>query len=327
MDLRRPLRWARALALDLVGASRRARELLDGSRAVVLMYHRVLPREQARRQGVAPGMYVTPETFVRHLAWLEADFQILPLHEILTRLATDRPLPRGACAITFDDGWRDNADYAAPELLRRGLPATIFVVSERVGTLGAFWPDEVGARMAGLSGRERRRLARQLGAVGSGDPSEALIEHLKGLPDAARREALDGLRQETEVPPTRSPELLDWDDLSRLARGAIDVEAHGATHAILSGLPPSDLERELRSALSTLRRHGHGHHRLLAYPNGSHDAEVRRVARESGYRAAVTTERGLAHARRDPMAIPRVAVHDDVSRTRIEFLERLPGAA
>ena len=50
---------------------------------------------------------------------------------------------------------------------------------------------------------------------------------------------------------------------------------------------------------------------------------MRQVAHEQGYRAAVTTERGLAQMRRRRDGHPRVALHDDVSRTRVEFLQRL----
>ena len=327
MDLRGPIRWFRAQALELVGSSGRERRHLDGSRAAVLMYHRVLPRAEAVRDGVEPGMYVAPETFARHLSWLETYFRVLPLQEIVVRLGAGQPLPPGACAITFDDGWRDNLTFAAPELERRGLPATVFVVSERVGTGGAFWPDEVFRRMQSLSRSEAKLLARRLGAEGSGGPSHSVIAHLKGLPGEERRAKLDALREATPPPPAHAPELLDWDELDRIATAGVDVESHGASHEILSGLPPEEAERELRSALGTLRERGHGRHGLLAYPNGGHDERVRRIAREVGYSAAVTTQRGLAEARRDPMAIPRIGLHDDVSRSRAEFLQRLPGPA
>jgi peptidoglycan/xylan/chitin deacetylase (PgdA/CDA1 family) len=323
MDLGRPMRWARALAQSVLGANRSARALLDGTRAAVLMYHRVLPRADALRGGVQPGMYVTPETFARHLDWLAERFRILPLHEIAACLESGRSLSRGACAITFDDGWRDNALNALPLLERRGLPATVFVVTERVGTPGAFWPDEVSRHLTPLRASERRRLADRLGAAGGGDPLEALIEHLKGLSEAQRGAALDALRGETPQPEDEGPELADWSELSRMASAGIDIEAHGATHAILRGLDQSAVERELRTAAESLRAHGHGRHRLLAYPNGDHDDLVRRTARELGYRAAVTTEHGLASVGGDPMRLPRVALHDDVSRTRIEFLQRL----
>ncbi|MFO0687459.1 MAG: hypothetical protein U0900_02005 [Myxococcota bacterium] len=72
------VRRSLALAGLASGSSARARARLDGSCAAVLMYHRVLPAEQARRLFVEPGMFVTPGTFARHLDWLARDFTILP---------------------------------------------------------------------------------------------------------------------------------------------------------------------------------------------------------------------------------------------------------
>ncbi len=325
VDLRRALRYARACAFDWSRASRRARDRLDGTRAAVLMYHRVLPTADAAHGSVEPGMYVTPETFARHLTWLASYFCVLPLHEIVSRLAHGQPLPAGACAITFDDGWRDNHDYALPELERRGLPATVFVVSERVGTNGAFWPDEVCRRMAGLPRPEQATVLGRLGVRSRGDPVAALLARLKECADTDRARFLDELRAETRDPAAGARELLGWSECDRLARSGIEIEAHGASHAILTKLPPAEAERELRSALVRLREAGHGRRGLLAYPSGAHDEGVRRLARAAGYAAAFTTEPSLASTVSDPFALPRLGVHDDVSRTRVEFLYKFGG--
>ena len=321
----RALRWLRAQAFETAGLNAYARRRLDGSRAAVLTYHRILPEEESRRLAVEPGMFVTPETFARHCAWLEERFQVLPLHEVVERLASGRPLPLRACAITFDDGWRDNYDHALPELRRRGLPATIFVVTDRVGSDGAFWPDDVCLRMASLGPAERRRLAQELGAPPSRDPVDALLTHLKGLPEAERRRALERLATCSPGPALRERVLLDWDELERMARDGVEVESHGATHAILTGLSEPDVERELRSAREKLLDRGHGRHGLLAYPSGAWDGRVARAAARLGYRAAFTAEGGLASASEEVMALPRLAMHEDVSRTRAEFLFRVPG--
>ena len=325
--LRRVLRYARACAFAWSGAGRRARGRLDGSRAALLMYHRVVPATDAARNAVEPGMFVTPETFERHLAWLADSFSVLPLHEITTRLADDLPLPPRSCAITFDDGWRDNHDFALPALERRGLPATIFVVTDRVGTEGSFWPDEVCRRMAGLSGAAQRALVVAVGASLHGDPVDSLLAHLKQLREEARERALDRLRSQTRDPSAGARELLDWSECDRLARAGVEIEAHGSTHAILTRVSRDEAERELRFARARLLERGHGRHGLLAYPSGAHDEAVRRIASGAGYRAAVTTESGLVDAGSDPMALPRLALHDDISRTRIEFLRTIPGSA
>ena len=59
------------------------------------------------------------------------------------------PLPRGAVLITFDDGYRDNLENAAPILLRHGYPAVVFVP---VGYLddGRPLPHEDALRVLGV---------------------------------------------------------------------------------------------------------------------------------------------------------------------------------
>ena len=161
--------------------------------------------------------------------------------------------------------------------------------------------------------------------LSSGDAVEGLLDHLKGLSKLERGVALDELRAASEEPPDLGRELLDWDELERLSRAGIDIESHGATHAILTGLPDEQVERELRSAREKLLERGHGRHALLAYPSGAHDDRVINIARGVGYRAAFTVERGLLHEVANRMALPRLAIHEDISCTRAEFLLRVPG--
>lgn len=291
------------------------------------MYHRVLPRADALRRAVEPGMYVAPETFARHLDWLASEFHVLPLFEIVERLDRGSVLPPAACAITFDDGWRDNLEHALPLLQSRGMPATLFAVTGRIGTRGAFWPDEVMRRLRAAGRGAARELASRLGAGSDPDPASALLAHLKALPQPRLESALDLIRSATPATDEDSRELLDWGELEVLQRGGIDVESHAATHAILTQLDPAAAGRELRSSLDALRARGLGRRRLLAYPSGQADARIRELAAEAGYRAALTTENGLASRDCGLFALPRLGLHDDVSRTRSEFNFAVPGTA
>lgn len=321
------LRFGFAAALALTGTSRRARARLDGSAAAVLMYHRVLPESEARRLFVEPGMYVTPATFARHLDWLMREFEVLPLGEIVDRIAAGEPLPRGACALSFDDGWRDNLIHALPVLVERRLPATVFVVSDRVGTEGAFWPDELARRLASVPEPERVAIFRRAGLELAGASLSALLDRMKRMNEADREGVLEVIRRETRDPIGAERELLDWSELDRLADGGVAIESHAASHAILTGVPRASLRSELERSLAALRARGHARGALLAYPSGAFDAAVVAEARAAGYRAGFTTQVGLASGGSDPLLQPRVAVHEDISRTRVEFLRFVPGKA
>ena len=69
-------------------------------------------------------------SFRRHAAWLaEGHVRVVPLEEI-----TSVPRNEDAVAITFDDGLASFGRVAAPVLLEYGLPVTLFVVTDAVGS-------------------------------------------------------------------------------------------------------------------------------------------------------------------------------------------------
>jgi peptidoglycan/xylan/chitin deacetylase (PgdA/CDA1 family) len=61
-------------------------------------------------------------------------YRVVGLEEVVDCFRRDRPLPSDAILITFDDGYRDNLDNAAPVLSRLGYPAVVFVSVGHVGT-------------------------------------------------------------------------------------------------------------------------------------------------------------------------------------------------
>ena len=130
-------------------------------RLLVLMYHRVLPAGDKRLDSEEPGMYVTPQTFSNHLKWLSEYFVFTRLYEWIKQKSSGGTLPARACAITFDDGWADNYEHAFPALREAQIPATIFLVSDLIGSRQTFWPERLA-----------RLLQRLSGSPGSGDQPE-----------------------------------------------------------------------------------------------------------------------------------------------------------
>ena len=68
-----------------------------------------------------------PDAFDRHVRWLSSGRVAVTSIEGLLAL----PSSMDAVAITFDDGFVNFRDIAAPRLLANGLTSTVFVVSEQ----------------------------------------------------------------------------------------------------------------------------------------------------------------------------------------------------
>jgi len=99
---------------------------------MILMYHHVCPAKAVPAQQVPLEGWrycIDPEDFRNQLQLLQREgWKFLSLAGYLQQL-TDRPLRSRIVTVTFDDGWRDNWDFAVPILRELQIPATIFVVS------------------------------------------------------------------------------------------------------------------------------------------------------------------------------------------------------
>lgn len=102
----------------------------------ILFYHRVADQH--------PNPWtISRDNFARHLDWLQANFQLVSLAEMQRRIRSAH-CEQPTVSLTFDDGYAENADFAIPELVRRGLTATYFVATDFVRT-GQPFPHDVAA--------------------------------------------------------------------------------------------------------------------------------------------------------------------------------------
>jgi peptidoglycan/xylan/chitin deacetylase (PgdA/CDA1 family) len=106
------------------------------------------------------------------------------------------------------------------------------------------------------------------------------------------------------------PLFLTWRLLHQLESRGVEIGSHTATHADLTALSDGDALRELVQSRLAFERHLRHPVQWLAYPYGSYDSRVERLARRAGYVLAVTTEPGSVQSARRPLALRRHRVLD-----------------
>ena len=239
---------------------------LSSERLLVLTYHRILPVEYLHLPLLQPGMMTTPERLKEHIEELAPHVKFVHLDEWIERARTRRPLPQTACALTFDDGWRDFFDHALPILQDRGVPATLFVISDVIGTRRLLWPDRL-ARVVWNGGRGPTQemlflpefdwlhtLGRHYISA-TRPPTQEQIDHLitkaKGFSDLDMEERLGfienalGQTSENDV-----EHFLTWEQIEKaVCTGLVRIGSHGRNHRrLLEGMGWDVMEDEVRTS-------------------------------------------------------------------------------
>jgi peptidoglycan/xylan/chitin deacetylase (PgdA/CDA1 family) len=301
-------------------------------RLVVLMYHRVLPLTHPDRATEQPGMYVSPKTLDMHLGLLRAHgFDLVHLDDWLREGAQSRSAR--SCAITFDDGWRDNYDHAYPILKRWNAPATIYLVSDMVGTNYSFWPNLLARLLGRCDEALLARMPSWLRAIvanetGGSVPRALEVGQIDRIIGACKSGRTDGelLAALRELADTNERDLMSWAEIEEMkASGLVRFGSHTRRHTRLSKVSSAaDLRDEIVGSADSIAQRLGVRPVTFCYPNGDTSTEAVATVR-TAYQAAVTTRRGWHTTEDDPFVIRRIGLHEDVSDRPAAFIARISG--
>jgi peptidoglycan/xylan/chitin deacetylase (PgdA/CDA1 family) len=282
------------------------------SRLSILIFHRVRPvRDELFPEEPDAARF---ESLLRRL---RSSFQVLPLADAVADLQRGA-LPPNALAITFDDGYADNQQVAAPILKRLGLHATFFVATGFLDG-GRMWNDTVieslrGTRLERLDLSDEGLGVHEIGSTAQRRVAiDRLLRAIKHLAPAERLARVQAIA-------ARCPAALPADlmmstiQLQALQASGMAIGGHTVNHPILCSVPDAEARQEI----------GYNKHRLeallqspvsvFAYPNGKPDVDFAArhaaMAAQAGYTAAVTTASGAARPGDDPMQLPRFTPWD-----------------
>ena len=305
----------------------------------IMMYHRIIAADPM----IQPGMYVTPETFERHLMYLKNNFTIVPLQQLINPESRQQATlsSKPVCALTFDDGWIDFYQNAFPLLQKYKITATVFLPTKYISTGKQFWTDRLAhilkrievkkistgqlssdkfkddiKQIVDLQGSLEQRLewaAEMLKRYGQSEIEHILDQIDQGFGQQAKKVARD---------------FINWDEVKQMYQsGLIDFGSHTVNHELLTNISAAEIVNELSESKDALIQHQCANEDSLTfcYPNGNFNKEIAAQVGSQGYKLAVTTRNGWNEQDADMLTLNRIGVHQDVSSNVAMYAARIAG--
>ena len=296
----------------------------------VFTYHRIA--DPASDPYYDPVISATAEGFRAQAQEIARRFRVLTLDEAIERLRSGEHRDRSAL-ITFDDGYRDNFETAAPILRELGLPAAFFLPTGFLDEPGLPWWDEV-AWILKHAPAGRWELPR------SADLAPLAIDLIDGPRSEAIRALIAAILSETVEDVKRFLRTLadrsgvapdsaamgralftDWDQVRALTgpTTGLAIGSHGQTHRKLARLDDETQLAELAGSKTVLQNQLGRQVEAMAYPYGwpgAFNASTKALAARAGYRVGFTAIEGINRpGSTDPFAVRRLNVGSGDSPT------------
>lgn len=205
---------------------------------------------------------VNPKYFERQVKHLVKHYDVIPLNEI-------SPENKNKVVLTFDDGYRNNFEFAYPILKKYNLQATIFIVYEFIDKNVFAWWDRI----------EYAKV-------------KANLENIKKLNNEEIEKNVYGLTrlgQNSKKPPEYN--FMSWEEIKRIS-DVFEIGSHTLTHPILTNIPLEVAKKEILQSKRKIEEKIGKEVMSFAYPNGSYNEQLMNTIRESGYMYAVIYEKG-----------------------------------
>lgn len=292
----------------------------------VISYHGIIEKIE---DPIIQGLHVEVKEFRSQLEHLKNNYRVISANTLYESIVNKKTLGTKDVVITFDDGYKNVLDVAAPILKKFDFPFTVFVNTayvegdQRIPTyylrLAAYHLKEPALRLKSIgktfpltTNEERLESAGQLTRILKGSAQETVDEIVEEIVSSFSPDDLKHLNERYS-----SERLLNWEQMRLLKDLGATIGSHCHRHTILNDVQKdSTVVKELCKSKELIEKNV-DKCKFFAYPNGSQACissfAYKKVAEQ--YSLGFTTEAGEINRKSDLAIMPRIWAGPTKSQT------------
>ncbi|ABM02313.1 polysaccharide deacetylase [Psychromonas ingrahamii 37] len=306
----------------------------------VLMLHGVMtPHDNTIWNPLRPQL--SPGELQRVLGILSSYYQFITVKQCIDMLEGKIPLIDNALLITFDDGYRNNIDYALPICEQFAIKPVLFVTTGYIDSGLPFWFDRLDyalqQNMGGVISFEYQGAKYCFDATSRQalkTSYQAFRDHCKQVftEDIEMNQLFNALSEMLEIRAGKAlreistdddwSAMVSWPQLREAVKtGRLDVSSHTVDHLRVDRLPEEQILIQLQQSKMRIEQELAGKCHYFCYPNGNYNDLAISLLKKTGYRAAFSTDVGLCEVKDSLMTLKRF--NFPANKTKNEILYQL----
>lgn len=224
--------------------------------------------------------------------------------------------------IMFDDGYKDNLDYAAPILAKYKVKASIYVVTDCINRNVLTWTHKLDYNFQHTDKSSidlRFDFLPEHLRIDSLPTREARIEYVRQLKPVLKRVTheqrimvMDIVSQAFDD--VQDPGLMmNWNELAQLKAAGFYIGSHTDTHIMMATTNDEALIRRELEIPAACIKEKLGHFPVtISYPVGSYNETTMRLSKEAGYTIGLALKQERFYPERDGLfEVPRMELYNE----------------
>lgn len=291
------------------------------------LFHRVNPNRDILWDPMDPLL------FERCIKYISQNYEVILFEDLVTSNKIN--LKKKFATIMFDDGYKDNIEFAAPILEKYKCKASFYIVTDCIDYNTPTWTHILEHLFQHTKKTEilldfkflspELRVTSLINKKKRIDYIKKLKPFVKMLPHADRASVLDTVIKtysDVELPKL----MMNWNDLQTLKESGHYIGSHTLTHSMLGTM---NNEQEIKEEL--LKSGKRIQYKLgyfpitISYPVGSFNEQTKQLAIQSGYKIGLAVKQDVYNPVSDGLfEVSRIELYNEnCFKTKLRITNKL----
>lgn len=261
-----------------------------------------------------------PALFDRIIKKLTSEFEVVNLEEYLLKPQPVNRRGKSLATVLFDDGYKDNIEYAAPILKKHNCPASFYIVTDCIDRNIPTWTyilDDTLQKTPKLVieldyGFVPDLFKKILPGGNMNTSTKKLKPWMKSLSNSQRLQIMKSITEQAEVQ-IPGQQMMNWGEVKQLSDNGFTIGSHTDTHPMLARLEDNqELVDELKVSYDKIVHRLDKAPATISYPIGSYDKKVMVTSESLGYKFGLAVDQRFYDTKTDNLfSIPRVELYQE----------------